>query len=49
MNDNFSFGDCLATFKELLIRLDELNEDEETKWYYIEHTLNCMTSGKIER
>ena len=44
MNDNFTFGDCYATFEELLNVLNDVNVEEETKWNYIELTLHHMTT-----
>ena len=44
MNDNWTLRDCYATFEEFLNALNDVNVEEETKWYYIELTLHHMTT-----
>ena len=47
MNDNFTFGDCNATFEGLLNALNDVNVEEVTKWNYIERTLHHMTTDML--
>ena len=47
MNDNFTFGDCYATFEGLLNALNDVNLEEETKWNYIELTRSSERSDNL--